>query len=86
MFNFLERLHEGKVKEAINIPRAYFSLITEKLRHAFMERMRLRSLENVDSGHIRKRMLPKSVALLYRLRGFLYFHQLRNLIPCGMEE
>ena len=86
MFNFLERLHEGKVKEAINIPRAYFSLITEKLRHAFMERMRVRSLENVDSSHIKERMLPKSVALLYGLRGFLYFYQLRNLIPCGMEE
>ncbi len=86
MFNFLERLRNGKVKKAINVPRAYFSLITEKLRYAFVERIRVRRLKNADSDHIKKRMLPKSVALLYKLRGFVYFRQLRNLIPCGMEE
>lgn len=86
MFNFLERLSNRKVKRAMNIPRAYFNLITAKLRYAFMERTRVRRLKNVDSDHIKKRILPKSVALLYKLRGFLYFSQMRNLIPCGKEK
>jgi len=86
IFNFLERLRDGNVKKAINIPRAYFSLMAEKLRYAFTERARVRRLKNLESDHIKERMLPKSVAILYGLRGFLYFHQLRNLLPSGMGE
>lgn len=86
MFNFLERLRGGKVKRAMNIPRAYFDLITAKLRYALMERIRVRRLKKVDNHFLRKRTLPKSVALLYKSRGFLYFHQMRNLIPCGKEK
>lgn len=86
MFNFLGRLRSGKVKRAMNIPRAYFNLITDKLRYALMERARVRRLKNVDNHFLKRRTLPKSVALLYKLRGFLYFHQMKNLIPCGREK
>jgi GT2 family glycosyltransferase len=84
-FNFVERLRNRKVKRAMNIPRAYLDLIIHKLRYICTERVRLRRLKNVDSDHVKKRIFPKSIALLYKLRRFVYFHQIRNLIPCEME-
>lgn len=84
--NFLSRLHRGDEKSAMSIPRAFFALIVRDLRHVFRERASLRRLRKVNSNYVKKRMLLKSIVLLYKLGRIKHFQQIRGLIPCVEKE
>jgi len=80
--NFLMRLAKKKLRLAVNVPRAYADLLFRSLRHALEENRRVRALQIVKMDSVRKKMLPRSIALLHTLKGVRYFSQVRNMMPC----
>lgn len=83
--NFLNRLHEGDVKLAMNIPRAFFAVIV-RMKYVLRERVSSRRLRRVNSNYIKKRILLKSIVILHKLGRIKNFQQIRNLIPCAEKE
>lgn len=74
LLNFLVRVYKREKILALNIPKAYFSIL-KGMRYILQRR---RQFSNNGYQNYLRIIFPKSIAILYYLKGFKYFHQLRR--------
>ena len=74
LLNFLIRVCKREKILALNIPKAYFSIL-KGMRYILQRRRQFSG--NSYQNYLRI-IFPKSIAILYYLKGFKYFHQVRR--------
>ena len=74
LLNFLIRVCKREKILALNIPKAYFSIL-KGMRYILQRR---RQFSGNNYQNYLRIIFPKSIAILYYLKGFKYFHQVRR--------
>lgn len=75
VLNFFNRVRECKKMQALNILKAYWSVVRE-MRYILSKR---RYFSAGNKKCLKVGIYPKSIAILYKLKGFKRFYQIRGM-------